>query len=36
MDCDGDTRICRAYQILRKRPLGTDFTVIVVGENLGY
>jgi len=36
MDCDGDTRICRVYQILRKRPLGTDFTVIVVGEELGY
>jgi len=36
MDCDGDTRICRVYQILRKRPSGTDFTVIVVGEELGY
>jgi len=36
MDCDGDTRICRIYQILRKRPGGTDFTVIVVGEDLGY
>lgn len=34
MDCDGDTRICRVYQILRKRPSGTDFTVIVVGEEL--
>lgn len=36
MDCDGDTRICRVYQIMRKRPLGTDFTVIIVGEELGY
>lgn len=36
MDRDGDTRICRVYQVLRKRPLGTDFTVIVVGEPLGY
>ncbi|TFG81819.1 MAG: lactate utilization protein [Spirochaetales bacterium] len=36
MDCDGDTRICRVYQILRKRPSLSDFTVIVVGENLGY
>ncbi len=36
MDCDGDTRICRVYQILRKRPSGTDFTVIVVGEELGF
>lgn len=36
MDCDGDTRICRVYQILRKRPSGTDFTVLVVGEELGF
>lgn len=36
MDCDGEGRICRAYQILRKRPMGTDFTVIIVGESLGY
>ena len=36
MDCDGDTRLCRAYSILRKRPGGTDFTVIIVGEELGY
>lgn len=35
-DCDGDTRLCRVYQILRKRPGGTDFTVIIVGEDLGY
>lgn len=36
MDCDGDTRICRVYNIMRKRPGGTDFTVIIVGEELGY
>lgn len=36
MDCDGDTRTCRVYQILRKRPTGTDFTVIIVGEELGF
>ncbi|MGO8692061.1 MAG: lactate utilization protein [Rectinemataceae bacterium] len=35
-DCGGDTRICRIYQILRRRPSLSDFTVIVVGENLGY
>jgi hypothetical protein len=35
-DCRGDTRICRVYQILRRRPLLSDFTVIVVGEPLGY
>jgi hypothetical protein len=36
MDCDGDTRLCRVYNIMRKRPSGTDFTVIIVGEDLGY
>ncbi len=36
MDCSGDTRICRAYHILRKRPSLSDFTVIVVGDSLGY
>lgn len=36
MDCDGDTRLCRAYSILRKRPGGTNFTVIIIGESLGY
>ncbi len=36
MDCDGDSRICRIYQILKKRPSLSDFTVLIVGENLGY
>jgi len=35
-DCRGDTRICRVYQVLRRRPSFSDFTVIVVGEPLGY
>jgi L-lactate utilization protein LutB len=36
MDCDGHTRICRVYQILRKKPSLADFTVIVVGEDMGF
>lgn len=36
MDCEGDTRICRAYSILRKKPSASDFTVILVGESLGF
>ncbi len=36
MDCDGDTRICRIYQVLRKKPSLSDFTVIIVGQPLGY
>jgi L-lactate utilization protein LutB len=35
-DCHGETRICRAYQILRRKPSLTDFTVVVVGEPLGF
>jgi hypothetical protein len=36
MDCEGPTRICRIYQILKRKPAMTDFTVIVVEEALGY
>ncbi len=35
-DCQGDTRICRIYQILRKKPMMSDFTILIVGESLGY
>lgn len=35
-DCQGDTRICRVYSVLKRRPSRSDFTVIIVGENLGY
>jgi L-lactate utilization protein LutB len=36
MDCEATTRSCRIYQVLRRRPVLSDFTVIVVGERLGY
>ncbi len=35
-DCHGATRICRVYQILARKPSLSDFTVIVVGESLGF
>jgi len=35
-DCSTETRICRAYQVLRRRPSLSDFTVVVVGSYLGY
>jgi hypothetical protein len=35
-DCKGDSRLCRAYSILKRRPGLSDFTVIVVGESLGF
>lgn len=36
MDCDGPMRSCRIYQILKRKPALTDFTIIIVGEDLGY
>jgi len=36
MDCDEDTRLCRIYSVFRKRPGASDFTVIIIGEALGY
>ena len=36
MDCDSPQRICRIYQVLRRKPSLSDFTVILVDENLGY
>ena len=35
-DCQGESRICRVYHVLRRRPTYSDFTVIIVGETLGY
>lgn len=35
-DCKSETRICRSYSILKRRPSQSDFTVIIVGEPLGY
>ncbi len=35
-DCQGASRICRVYQILARRPSLSDFTVLVVGEALGF
>jgi hypothetical protein len=35
-DCRLETRICRVYQILRRKPSLSDFTVILVGEALGF
>jgi hypothetical protein len=34
--CDAEGRICRIYHVLRRRPSAADFTVLVVGESLGF
>lgn len=36
MNCHAKTRICRAYSVIRKKPLVTDITVVVIGEYAGY
>ena len=36
MDCQGPTRICNVLTIISKRPLGTNFHVLIVGEELGF
>ncbi len=35
-DCRADKRGCRIYTVLKRRPMLTDITVVVVGEDLGY
>lgn len=36
MDCKRESRICRIYSVIKRRPMITDYTVILVGESLGY
>ncbi|NLT95561.1 MAG: lactate utilization protein [Clostridia bacterium] len=36
MDCNGKTRICNIYTIIKRKPAVTDVEVVIVGENLGY
>ena len=36
VNCDSETRICRVYSIIKKKPMLTDFTILVVNEELGY
>lgn len=35
-DCDSPERLCRATLILDRKPLLTDITVLVIGEELGF
>ena len=36
MDCQGQTRICNVYSILKRKPSRTDFSIVLIGESLGY
>lgn len=35
-DCDPAVRICNITTIINKRPILTDFTVVLIGQELGY
>ncbi|CCO08841.1 lactate utilization protein [Desulforamulus hydrothermalis] len=35
-DCQSSTRICRIYSVIKKKPMLSDITVVIIGEELGY
>ncbi len=35
-DCQSKARTCRIYSIMKRKPLFSDITVVIVGEELGY
>jgi len=35
-ECNSKSRICRAYSVIKRKPLRSDISIIIVGENLGY
>lgn len=36
MDCKTDTRICRIYSVIKRKPVRTDIIVVVIGEDFGF
>jgi len=36
VNCQSPTRICNIYSVIRKKPIATDITVVLVGESCGY
>ncbi|MDI9369981.1 MAG: lactate utilization protein [Synergistaceae bacterium] len=36
MDCEGPTRICNVLTVIKRKPGGTNFHVLIVGEDLGF
>jgi len=36
IDCDSPLRMCRATIILERKPLQTDITVVIIGEEMGF
>lgn len=36
VNCDAETRACRIYSVIKRRPMLTDMTVIVTSKKLGF
>jgi methylmalonyl-CoA mutase cobalamin-binding subunit len=36
VDCKSPTRLCRVYSVIRRKPIATDVTVIIVGESIDF
>lgn len=36
VDCRSESRGCRIYSVIKRKPRLTDITVVVIGQNLGY
>lgn len=36
MNCKSKDRICRIYSVMKRKPMGADITVIIVGADMGY
>ncbi len=35
-DCKSETRACRIYSVIKRKPMRTDITVVVIGEDFGF
>lgn len=36
VDCSSPERICRSYCVIRKKPALSEFSILIIGETLGY
>ncbi|WP_371380111.1 lactate utilization protein [Sporomusa aerivorans] len=36
VNCQLKSRICRVYSVIKKKPMVTDITVVIMGESAGY
>ncbi|KGM95595.1 lactate utilization protein C [Clostridium novyi A str. 4552] len=36
MNCKNEDRICRIYSVIKRKPMGANMTVVIIGEEMGY